>query len=248
MPDDDSNTLFPQTHWTVVAAARSSDPAASDEARAALFVQYWKPLYIFARGRGYSPHDTEDHVQGFLGSLLGGDAFAKSDVDGSQGRLRAYLIQGLKNYLSNVHRHDTTIKRGGGIVHLSMDVEMAEASFGPDLVENATPETLFEKRWALTVLETALEKLKAEYEESGKAETFEVLKDTLMRNRERVNFRDLGKQLKTTEGNARVMAHRMRQGLRVRLREEVALTVTNYTQLEEEMRHLIGVLGSTPGT
>jgi DNA-directed RNA polymerase specialized sigma24 family protein len=248
MSNQESQSLFPQTHWTVVAAARSDDPAASDEARALLFVQYWKPLYVFVRGRGLSPHDAEDHVQGFLGCLLEGDAFAKVDVDGSQGRLRAYLIQGLKNYLKNVHRQDTTVKRGGGAIHLSMDVDMAEASFGPDLVENATPESLFEKRWALTVLETALERLKAEYEERGKAEAFEVLKDTLMRNRERVNFRDLGKQLDTTEGNARVMAHRMRQGLRVRLREEVALTVTNYTQLEEEMRYLIGVLGSTPGT
>src|SRR5271157_5612211 len=167
-------TRFPTTHWSLIARASGQADAAARAALEGLCRDYWFPLYAFARRRSSSPDEAEDIAQGFLADLLErGDLAA---LDRSKGRFRAFLRAACEHYLANRRDHDRAAKRGGGVTIVSIDRLDAEGRYGREPAHELTAERLFERQWALTLLERVLERLEAERAQAGKAELFARLR------------------------------------------------------------------------
>jgi len=202
---------------------------------------YWYPLYSYARRSGSSTHDAEDLTQGFFARFFGGQ-FELIDFEKREGKLRSYLLTAFKNFITNDHRHHSAQKRGGGIRPISLDAEAAENNYRNEPVEDETPESLFERRWAMSVMETAFERLEKDYRAAGKLEVYTTLKEVLAMPDRMISFAEIGAPLGMTAGNARVAAYRMRQKLKVLIRREIEYTVETEAEAEEELRHLRATL------
>lgn len=231
---------FPTTQWSRVAAA--IDPV-DPEARAALedlCRDYWFPLYAFVRSRGESPHDAEDIVQGFLADLLRRGDLAS--LDPSKGRFRSFLRAACEHYLANQREHDRAAMRGGGLKIVSIDRLEAESRYGREPMHEVTPERLFERQWALTLLARVIERLEAELVHGGKAELFARLRPALQGDGLAPPYPLIAAELGLSDGAVRVAAHRLRVRYREILREEVGRTTSDQADVEEEIADLLAAL------
>jgi len=231
---------FALTHWSVVLAAGSSDSSHARDALETLCRTYWHPIYAFVRRQGHAPHDAQDLTQEFFARLL--EKNYLGGVDRAKGRFRSFLLVCLKHFLANEWDRAGAQKRGAHPVLIPINVRSAETSYGLEPAESVTAEKMFERRWALTLLEQVLARLRAEYTRDGKAETFEQLKSTLTGERRSVPYAEIGARLGISEGAVKVAVHRLRQRYRDLLREEIAHTVSGPEQVEEEIRALFCAL------
>lgn len=241
MPEaDDRQPLFLTTRWSVVLEARDQASPGSARALESLCCAYWYPLYVYVRRQGHDAHDAQDLTQAFFARLLEKNYLLAVDRD--KGRFRAFLITAMKRFLLNEWDKTSAQKRGGGTPTLSLDAETAEHRY---LLEPVAPENAdfaYERRWALTLLEQAMAKLRADYEESERGSEFEELKVHLVADRGEVSYAEIAAALQTSEGAARVALHRLRKRFRQLLREEIADTVSNPADVEDEVRHIVSIL------
>jgi RNA polymerase sigma-70 factor (ECF subfamily) len=229
-------TLFATTRWTLVCEAAGTGDTAAAEALATLFATYWKPLYRYLRRQGRPQADAEDLVQGFLAHLLENEGLRNADP--AKGRFRAFLLGSLKNFASNQWQREHRLKRGGSVPHLSLDWKSAETGLGIEPADPKSPDLLFDRDWALALLDKVLDDLARE--ETGLE--FERWKPFLSVSSTRVPYGEIAAQFGMSEGAARVAVHRLRKRYRQRLREEIARTLTGTDQVEEEMRALFAAL------
>ena len=232
---------FTTTRWSLVLAAAGTKDNQGREALAKLCHVYWYPLYAFVRRQGHGPHDAQDLTQAFFTRLLEKDYLA--DVDRSKGKFRSFLLAALKHFLSNEWARAKTLKRGGGRKRFSLDTMTAEKRYRLEPETDTTPERLFEQRWALTLLDLVLDRLGQEYEASGKRELFDQLKGCLMGRRDAQPYAELAARLSMTEGAVRTAVHRLRQRYRGVLRDEIAQTVADPAEIDDEIRLLFAALG-----
>ena len=235
---------FATTQWSQVLAARDATGTKSRQALAALCEAYWYPLYAYVRSplcQGHDPDESRDLTQAYFAYLL--EKNILEDVEPSKGRFRSFLLASLKHFVANELRKERTLKRGGGTQTLSLDTEAAENRYGLEPVERLTPEQVYEHRWALTVLERAGERLNAEWAEGERARQFEHLKPHLTGQEPRTGYRELASELGMTQVALRGALHRMRQRFGELIRDEIAGTVANPDEVDDEVRHLLAVVG-----
>jgi RNA polymerase sigma-70 factor (ECF subfamily) len=233
---------FAATRWTLVltAARRRDASSQAAEAMAELCRLYWYPLYAYIRRRGQSMHDAEDLTQGFFTRLLAKDSLAQ--VDPCHGKFRAFLLASLKHFLANEWDRSQTQKRGGGQTVVSLDAAQAESRYNLEPAHHLTPEKLFERQWALTILERVLARLQAEYARTdGHAILFDGLKQFLTSERPSA-YADVARELQTTEGAIKVAVHRLRRRYRQLLMEEIGQTVANPDEIKDEIQYLLSCL------
>jgi RNA polymerase sigma factor (sigma-70 family) len=231
---------FATTRWSRVLAAGQAQTAASQDALASLCEVYWYPLYAFVRRWGYAPDRAEDLTQEFFARLL--EKHYLRDADPARGRFRSFLLASLKHFLSNERDRESAVKRGGRVSIVPLEVETAEGMYQRELPDADTPEKLFERRWALTLLGRTLSRLRREFESSGRGATFGRLEGYLTGERETMPYAELARDLGMTEGAVKVAVHRLRRRFGALLREEIAETVSDPAQVDEEIRELFRVL------
>ena len=221
----------------MVLEAGGADAAVARQALAELCQTYWLPIYTYIRRRGSSPHDAQDLTQEFFARLLEQNLVAAADP--GRGRFRSFLLGALNHFLAKEWRKGRAQKRGG---HLQI-VELgdAELRYGSEPV---TPEQQFERKWAVTLLDAVLERLRAEFADENRPERFELLRPFLLGDREGEPYAVIASRLGMSDGAIKVAVHRLRCRYRRLLREEVARTVAAPDQVEAEMRHLLAVLAA----
>jgi len=232
---------FQTTHWTVVLDAVSSDEAHKGDAFAELYLSYWPPLYAYVRRRGFSPAEAEDIIQDFFTRLVSKESLSGLHRDG--GRFRSFLLGAMNNFLANERDRAQAQKRGGGQRLLSLNAEEGEACFALEAPEAETPESLFEKRWAFTLLEHVTDQLRDEYAGASKRELFDQLRGCLQGDRSGPAYAIVAAQCGMSEGAVKVAVHRMRHRYGELLREAIARTVSSPAEVDEELRYLISVVG-----
>jgi RNA polymerase sigma factor (sigma-70 family) len=228
---------FTTTQWSVVLDAHSESPSAQ-EALEKLCRTYWWPLYGFVRRQGYSPEQAQDLTQGFFAMLL-----ERRDFDAvrrDKGRLRSYLLSSLKNFLAKSHRRAMTVKRGEGRPLVPLEELLVRERADLEPADMLSADRIYERRWALTLLEQVLERLAEEYRVAGNSVLFEQLKQML--SDDRPSQARIAQELSMTENAVKQAFHRLRQRYRLLLREEIAQTVVLPGDVEEELRHFIAVL------
>ena len=223
-------------------AARRSDSSNARAALEELCRTYWRPIYSFVRRQGHSPADAQDLTQEFFARLLAKNYL--SAVDSAKGRFRSFLLAALKHFLANEWDKAKAQKRGGNLVLVPIDSQSAETVFGLELAERLTADKIFDRRWALTLLDQVLARLRAEYVRQRKGRLFEELKSTLTGERSSVPYADIGARLNLSEGAVKVSVHRLRQRYRELLREEIAHTVASPDEIEDELRNLFAAFAS----
>jgi RNA polymerase sigma factor (sigma-70 family) len=233
--------VFVTTHWSVVVNAGGSDTTVAREALARLCQTYWYPLYAYVRRRNFSPPDAEDLTQEFFARFL--EHRWVGDADREKGRFRTFLLSAMNHFLANEWDKARAQKRGGGVPLLPLEIDTAETRYVREPADNVTPEQHFEQRWAMTLLETVVNRLRAEYEQDGKTAMFAALNPCLVGDRTAQPYEELARKLGITEGAVKSAVHRLRQRYRQLLRDEIAQTVAGPSEVEEELRHLIAVLG-----
>jgi RNA polymerase sigma factor (sigma-70 family) len=233
--------IFVTTHWSRVLSAGRSDSTHARTALETLCRTYWPPIYAFVRRQGHNPHDAQDLTQEFFARLLEKKSFAT--VDPARGRFRSFLLGALKNFLANEWDKARAQKRGGGQTLIPIDVQNAETSFAIEPADNVTAEMIFERRWALTLLDKVMQQLRDEYVRDGKAVLFEELKSTLTGASRSAPYAEIAARLGTSEGAVKVAVHRLRQRYRELLRAEIAHTVATPAEVEDEIRNLFAALG-----
>jgi RNA polymerase sigma factor (sigma-70 family) len=234
---------FRTTHWSAVLAAREQCSPQAEAALAELCQTYWYPLYAYIRRRGHNPTDAEDLTQGFFARLLEKNYIG--DVTPGVGRFRSFLLASLKHFLANEWDRAQTGKRGGGRVIFSLDDQEAETRYQFEPVEKVTPETLFEQRWALTLLERVLSRLRAEFVATEKAELFDHLKTFLLAGEPGCSYAEIAARTGLKEGAVKVGVHRLRRRYGELLRVEIGHTVRDPREIEDEVRHLISMLSGS---
>jgi RNA polymerase sigma factor (sigma-70 family) len=230
---------FTTTHWSVVLQAQGESPAAQ-EALEKLCRTYWWPLYGYVRRQGYNPEEAQDLTQGFFALLL-----ERRDFDAvrrEKGRLRSYLLTSLKNFLAKARRRELAVKRGEGraLVSLEQLLERERADLEP--ADTLSADRIYERRWALTLLEQALGRLEEEYRVAGHAPLFLKLKQTLTDEPGQPSQAEIAQGMSMSENAVKQALYRLRQRYRLVLREEIAHTVAMPGDVEDELRHFIRVL------
>ena len=218
--------------------ASSDDPVKREKALTEICSLYWPPLYAFIRARRHSPHDAEDLTQSLFASLLSRDDFARADS--SRGKLRTYLLSAAKNYLNGEHRKEHRIKRGGETAILSIDaVGAEERCFIPEPMDNLTPDKVYERQWAITVMETVLSSLEKLYEAKQQKELFIALRPYVTVTTAPAAGAELAAELGLSESALRVAIHRLKQRYKELFRQTVRETLSNDDDLDEEIATLI---------
>jgi RNA polymerase sigma-70 factor (ECF subfamily) len=241
MEDPPGARDFATTHWSLVAAAI---PGEASETRARKALEelcraYWYPLYAFVRYRGYSPDDAQDLTQSFFARIIETGGFASADPQ--RGRFRSYLLGAMKHFLANEWHRGQTQKRGGQVQFIEWDALDPEARYAGASTQSDDPEHLFDREWALETVDGALQALRDEMATAGKAEQFDALKGSLT-GEDKPPREKIAARLNMSEGAVKVAVHRLRQRYRSLLRAAIAETVSNETDLDDEMRYLVEVL------
>ena len=224
----------------MVLAAGQQDSPQTQAALETLCRTYWYPLYAYLRRHGHAPEDAQDLTQEFFTRLLRRNYPAQADR--AKGKFRSFLLLALKHFLSDEHERATAGKRGGGLALLSLDAQAPEERYRLEPADEATPETLFERRWAQTILDQAVARLREEYATIGKADTYAVLQAFEPGEQKTLSYTEAAARLNVSESALKSMIHRLRQRHRELVREEIAQTVTTASEIEEELRHLIAVI------
>jgi len=223
-------------------AAGRPKSASYQQALETLCKTYWFPLYAYLRRQGYYSYQAEDYTQAFFAALLAKHGLRLADP--KRGKFRSFLLTSLKHFLSNERARARAKKRGGGRKVLSLDFDNAESQYALEPCDELSPEKLFERSWALTVLARTMARLQAEAVSTNKLKLFDHLKVYLTAEKSSVPYRDVAAELDMTEGAVRVAIHRLRRRYRELLRDEIAQTVTSDDQIDEEIRDLFAALGS----
>jgi RNA polymerase sigma factor (sigma-70 family) len=227
---------FRTTLWTVILTA--GDPASPqcEAALARLCHAYWKPVYAFICKRGNSPEQAKDLTQGFFAKFLQKNLASRAQR--TRGRFRSFLMSSVENFLRDEHERNTSLKRGGGEINLSLDWDRAGDGVLTELSGPLTPAEAFEKQWARTLLDGVLQRLATEYQENGRGSLFEQLQSHLWGDSDSIPYSELSPRFGMSVVNLRVFAHRMRQRFREILREEVAQTVDSPDEIDRETQYL----------
>lgn len=239
-PTAGSVRWFATTHWSVVLTAKQGDASGATVALEKLCRTYWYPLYAYIRRHGRSPHDAQDLTQAFFLRLLEGNLLERAARE--KGRFRSFLLTSLKNFLSDEWDKAKAVKRGGGTPILSLDEQTAEDRYRFEPADEMSAEKLFDRRWAMTLLEKALQRLEQEYAAANKAAFFHHLHVVLLGEKTSLTYANVGAQLRMTEGAVKVAAHRMHHRYRELLRAEIASTVASPDDIDDELRQLFAAL------
>ena len=233
---------FNTTHWSVVLLAGESQAPQADVALDKLCRTYWYPLYAYVRRGGHSQEDAQDLTQEFFARLLEKKYLKLATQE--RGRFRSFLLKSLQHFLVNEWVRGQAQKRGGGRKILSLDEEAAERTYQQEPAVQLAPESLYDKRWAMTLLEKAMDRLGENYAAAGKRELFEQLKGLLLTESSGESYRQLAGQLDISEGAVKVAVHRLRHRFREVVREEISQTVATPAEVEEELRCLMAALSA----
>jgi RNA polymerase sigma factor (sigma-70 family) len=228
--------VFATTRWTLVLAAGSRSTPTADVALEELCVTYWYPLYAYVRRHGHSREDAEDLTQSFFVRFLQKNYLEKLSVE--HGKFRAFLIASLKHFLANEWDRGQAQKRGGGVPCLSLDWQDADARYHIDPADDLSPDKIYDRAWAVTLLERVITRLREENTVEGKSLLFDKLKPFLTVGRGDIPYAQAAVALAMTEGAVRVAVHRLRRRYRELLREEIGQTLSDPAQVEEEIRTL----------
>lgn len=231
---------FETTHWSVVLAARAVDTTGRREALATLCAAYWAPLYAFIRRHGRSPEDAADLTQSFFAHLL--EEGTLTNVDPSLGRFRTFLLVSVKNFLANEWKGRTASKRGGQWTRVPFEPAVLERRYAAVSSEDLDPERLFDRHWALTVLDRALDRLRAQQITPGKQREFEALAPFLTSDRaDGRSYREVAADLGMSDVAIRAAVHRLRHRFGLALRDEISQTVADAVAADAEVRHILSV-------
>jgi RNA polymerase sigma-70 factor (ECF subfamily) len=233
--------VFATTHWSLVLSAGRNDTTRARDALAALCKTYWPALHAYVRRRGYPPPDAEDLTQEFFARLLEHNWIARADE--RKGRFRSFLLTALKRFLADEWDKSRAQKRGGGRQPVLLDSKVGGPSDAADPDGGVAADLIYDRQWALALLERTMSRLRAEFTQAGKTREFEQFKGFLTANRKEISYSKAAKAAGLSEGAARVAAHRLRKRYRELFREEIARTVADPGEVEAELRHLIAVLG-----
>lgn len=241
--DIDSEKVFDQrrfatTSWSLVVNAARGDSDTSNIALAQLCDLYWYPLYAFVRSKGNSHNQAEDLTQGFFAHLLQNERLQTSDPN--RGRFRNFLKSSMTNFMTQQWRHEAAQKRGGGKPVVSIDFSNAELRYSNEPSHELTPERLFDRRWALTLLEQAIHELSADYEMSQQQELFNELRCHLIQELS-APYLAIARRLSMSESAVKVAAFRMREKYRLKLRQLIAQTVCQGEDVDDEIRQLFAI-------
>jgi RNA polymerase sigma-70 factor (ECF subfamily) len=237
-----SQPLFATTHWSVVLAAAQSETPEAALALERLCRTYWYPLYAYIRHRGHLPEDSKDLTQEFFQRLLRNDSLSR--VDPRKGKFRSFLLAAMNHFLANEWDRVRRLKRGGHITFMPLDESVAERRYLGEQARDCSPEKMYERAWALALLEKVLGQLRAETAGTAQAERFDELKVILMGEKPEMTYQALAVKLGTTEPALKMAVQRLRQRYGQLLREEIAQTVAVEHEVEAELAHLRAVLSS----
>jgi RNA polymerase sigma-70 factor (ECF subfamily) len=241
-PGMGSQAVFGTTHWSVVLAAGDEETPESAAALEQLCQAYWYPLYAFVRKQGYSPDDAQDLTQGFFAHILSRHFLRRANRE--KGKFRSYVLASLRYFLADEWARFHAQKRGSGRVPVSFDAQTAEAQYQNEPADRMDAEKIFERRWALVLLDRVLDRLDQELLQADKKPVFDQLRGFLIGERGPLNYSEAGSRLGMSEGAVKVAVHRMRQRYRELFREEVAHTVGEPSEIDEEIRHIFSILSS----
>jgi RNA polymerase sigma factor (sigma-70 family) len=238
---------FHTTRWSEVLLSAQSQTPGSQAALAELCRIYWYPIYSFVRRRGYSPEDAQDLTQGFFLHLL--DHKALHQVSPIKGKFRSFLVASLQNYLSDQTDKAHCLKRGGNIEFVPLDTKSAEDRYRLAPLEFLTADKVFDARWAMTLLDDAMGRLREEYTAQGKASTFETLKPFIdpINSKAALSYKQVADALQVDLGSVKKLIFRLRKRYASVIREEVARTVSDPAEVDEEIRSLCETLIATEG-
>lgn len=236
----ESRPVFATTHWSVVLSARDEETAISGAALEILCKTYWNPVYAYVLRQGYSPADAQDMTQGFFARLLMKNGL--QSVAREKGKFRTFLLVALNHFLVNEWTRGQTQKRGGGCTRVPLTGHSAETRHLADPADHLTAEKLYDRRWAMALLDRVLERLSEEFAAAGKAAVFDKLKDSLMAEKGAIPHSGVAAELGMSEGAVRVAVHRLRGRFRELFREEVSHTVGSDEEIDDEIRHLLAAL------
>ena len=233
---------FESTRWSVVLEAGRESSAASRQALETLFRTYAYPLYAYVRRRGYNVADAEDLIQDFFTRILEKDTLEMADPD--RGRFRSFLLTSLRNFLVNEYSKQQSQKRGGHRTSVPIDFIAADSRYANEPIDNLTPERLFEKQWAITLLDQVMAQLRNEFVQAHKLSQFNVLKNFIAGRNGDTSYANAAKELGISEGAAMAAASRVRKRYRTLLRSEISQTLADPGEVDAEVRHLFDVLGT----
>jgi RNA polymerase sigma factor (sigma-70 family) len=233
---------FVTTRWSLILEAQREPTLDGQPALAALCDLYWYPLYAYLRRRGHHREEAEDLTQGYFAYLLEHRSLHR--VDQARGRFRSFLLASLNHYVANDRDWHKAQKRGGAASHVSLDQDAADARYQAEPTDGWTPEKAFDRNWALTVLEHALDRARRHSEADGKRDLFEHLKGSLTGESLDASYRHIGDMLGMTEAAVKQAAHRLRRTFREQLYAEIASTVATPDDVDAELTYLISALTS----
>ena len=233
---------FTTTHWSVVLAARTAASPDYKEALSSLCETYWFPIYAYLRGRGYTSHEAEDHTQGFLATLM--EKQGLHSVDPEKGRFRSYLLGALKHYLADARDQAQTQKQGGGYKIVSLDARNFENRLNLESDNELSPEQLFDRKWALTILQRSIHRLEEESAGACESNVTELIIRYLVPSSESVPYKVTAAELSMSEAAVKTAVYRLRRRYRELLIDEIAQTVAAENEVEDEIRHLFAALSA----
>jgi RNA polymerase sigma factor (sigma-70 family) len=232
------SSAFPTTRWTLVVAAADPQRKEARSALVSLCEGYWYPLYAYVRRRGYRADQAQDLTQEFFIRVLEGQYLDRADPE--KGRFRSFILTSLKFFMADQEDRQRAHKRGGGVV-LPLELSSGEDRYQREPAHDETPERIFERRWALAVLNRVVERLRNEFVQHGRPEHFERLK-TFLLGKSDAPYAELAREMNTSEGALKVAIHRLRKRYRELFRQEIADTVTDPAEVESELRFLAAAL------
>ena len=238
MSEEATAAHFPQTNWSLV------QRTAEHEGLNDLCTLYWRPVYGFLRRRGHGPSDAEDLTQSFFASMVKDETFKR--VSSEKGRFRSFVLGALKRHVSSHRRHEGRQKRGGNYEHVpiatsEMDFQDAEARYAAEPLDSHTAERVFERRWVVELLERASTRLRHDYEATGRGREYALLQTALGTQKPGLNLANIGEELGIKEASVRVLIHRLRRNFRAAFRDEIARTVSDHEEVEQEFQRLLSV-------
>jgi RNA polymerase sigma-70 factor (ECF subfamily) len=231
---------FVTTQWSQVQRAKEGEDTEARHALETLCQTYWQPLFAFIRRQGYSPEEAQDLTQAYFAELLEKDVLQV--VDPSAGRFRSFLLASLKNFLSHEREREGALKRGGGTVTFSLEAATEQMPAAAEDDQKLSPDQAFERQWALTVLDRSLERLRLAADESNATGQFERLKPFLTGQESTMPYSEVGEELGMTEGAVKTAVYRLRKSFGGMLRAEIAETVVDPSDIDDEIRHLLTVV------
>jgi RNA polymerase sigma-70 factor (ECF subfamily) len=233
---------FETTHWSVVLAAGGDRSQAAADALGVLCETYWYPIYAYIRRQGYDEEDARDLTQSFFALLIERRDVAR--VRRELGRFRSFLLASARHFLLNDIAHRRTLRQGGGQTVLPLEFAQAERRFLREPVDTNTPERIFDRQWALTVLDRVMDRLRREWVQAERGADFDALKACLTGEKPEGGYAALAAQLHSTESAVKVTVHRLRRRFQRRLREEIAETVATDRDVDDEIQYLLRAIRS----